>query len=295
MISQEYQTFLVLSQTLSYTKTAHQLFISQPAVTQQIQRLETSLNLKLVIYKRPKLSLTHAGEQLAAFLTRTQAQAVKVLNNLQNDNQKQEISFGITRSLSEVIGKKMISIMLNKVNFTAIKCVAGNTTSILAQISNGTIDFGIVEGNFDKHTFSYHIIRNEPFIPLVSCTHPLARKKSVTWNDLLSYPLIIREEGSGSREILTSLAQKENISLTDFSQLLTISEPTLLRQLVKKGVGISFLYKILVENDLKQGILKQLPLPRGVVEHELYFVYAKESFFASDYQQWFHSLDALNN
>ncbi len=295
MISQEYQTFLVLSQTLSYTKTAQQLFISQPAVTQQIQRLEASLALKLVVYKRPKLTLTLAGRQLAAFLTRTQAQAVKVLNNLQNDNQKREISFGITRSLGEVIGKKLISIMLNKANFTALKCISGNTASILAQIDNGTIDFGIVEGNFDKHDFSYHIIRKEPFIPIVSCTHPLAQKESVTWNDLLSYPLIIREDGSGSREILTFLAQKENISLSDFSQLLTISEPTLLRLLVKDGLGISFLYKILVENDLTKGALKQLPLQRGIVEHELYFVYSKESFFAPDYQQWFQALEALNN
>ncbi|MFT8949015.1 MAG: LysR family transcriptional regulator [Liquorilactobacillus hordei] len=295
MISQEYQTFLVLSQTLSYTKTAQQLFISQPAVTQQIQRLENSLNLKLVIYKRPNLTLTTAGKQLAAFLTRAHAQAIKVLSNLQNDNQKREISFGITRSLGEVIGKKMISIMLDKADFTTIKCLAGNTASILSRIDNGTIDFGIVEGNFEKHNFSYHIIRNEPFVPIVSATHPLARKQRVTWNELLSYPLIIREEGSGSREILTSLAQKENISLTDFSQLLTISEPTLLRLLVKDGAGVSFLYRILVENDLKKGVLKQLPLQRGVVEHELYFVYAKESFFASDYEKWFHSLEQLNN
>lgn len=175
-----------------------------------------------------------------------------------------------------------------------INCSVANTETILSQIQNGMIDFGIIEGNFPRDNFSYHVIRNESFIPVVSCSHPLALKKQVTWSDLLEYPLLIREQGSGSRDILLSLAHAENISISDFKQVITVSEPLLIRKLITQGVGTSFIYKILVENELTTGKIKQLNIRRGYVEHELYFVYSKNNYFSADYDKWFLQLKSLN-
>ncbi|KGO32570.1 LysR family transcriptional regulator (plasmid) [Oenococcus alcoholitolerans] len=281
MITAEYQTFLILSETLSYTKTAAKLFISQPAVTQQIQRLENQLEIKLVDYQRPYLKLTPAGEKLAVFLTRMRSQTTQLMETLQDDHQKHEIQFGITRSLGEVFGSQLIEFFLQlKSDLQKISCLAENTQHILQQIELGKMDFGIIEGNFNKAKFSYHILSQEEFIPVCSSTHPLARKKIVSWNDLAAYPLLIRESGSGSRTLLTALAQKENISLNDFKQLITISEPTLIRQLVCAGSGISFLYRLLIKKELAA----------GTIAHDLYFIYAKENYFAQQYFKWFTEL-----
>ncbi|ULQ49192.1 LysR substrate-binding domain-containing protein [Liquorilactobacillus nagelii] len=290
MITAEYQTFLILSETLSYTKTAAKLFISQPAVTQQIQRLENQLEIKLVDYQRPYLKLTPAGEKLAVFLTRMRSQTTQLMEILQDDHQKHEIQFGITRSLGEVFGSQLIELLQLKNDLQKISCLAENTQHILQQIELGKMDFGIIEGNFNKAKFSYHILSQEEFIPICSPTHPLARKKIVSWNELAAYPLLIREPGSGSRTLLTALAQKENISLNDFKQLITISEPTLIRQLVCAGSGISFLYRLLIKKELAAGTIKQLPLERGTIAHDLYFIYAKENYFAQQYFKWFTEL-----
>ncbi|KRL03585.1 transcriptional regulator [Liquorilactobacillus capillatus DSM 19910] len=285
-------TFLVLTQTRSYTKTAEQLYVSQPAVTQQIQRLEEKLGLKLVYYHRPKLKITPAGEELANFLQRTRVQANQVLERIQTPNKFQEINFSTTRSLSEILAPRLIKEIAVQDAFRKISCHVGNTKQALAAVKTGSSQFALVEGNFDKQKFDYQVIRAEPFVAVASCKHPLVQRKSLTWSDLAKETLLVREDGSGSREILASLARAENVSLDDFEHLIVISEPLLIRQLLLEGVGVSFLYRSLVKEQLRKGQLLELPMmENGQTTHDLYLVYAKDSYFKKDYAKW---LDILN-
>ncbi|GAJ26609.1 LysR family transcriptional regulator [Liquorilactobacillus sucicola DSM 21376 = JCM 15457] len=287
MLDQLYLTFLVLTQTLSYTKTAEQLYISQPAVTQQIQRLEEKLDLKLVHYHRPNLKITQAGEELADFLQRTSVQAKQVLERIQTPDKFQEINFSTTRSLSVFLAPKLIKEVAAQKAFRKISCHVGNTEQALAKVRNGESQFALVEGNFNKNKFGYKIISSEPFVAVAAPDHPLAQFKSLTWSDLVKTPLLVRERGSGSREILASLARAENVSLADFEHMIVISEPLLIRQLLLEGVGVSFLYRSLVEKQLQQRQLVELPMrDNGQTAHDLYIVYAKDSYFKKDYEKW---------
>ncbi|KRL33627.1 LysR family transcriptional regulator [Liquorilactobacillus uvarum] len=287
MLDQLYLTFLVLSRTHSYTKTAEQLYISQPAVTQQIQRLEEKLGLKLVYYHRPNLKITQIGEELADFLQRTNVQSQQLLERLQTPNKFREINFSTTRSLSEFLAPQLIEEIAARDAFRKISCHVGNTEQALTAVRTGKSQFALVEGNFDKNKFGYKIIRSEPFIAVVSGHHVLTQYRSLTWSDLVKTPLLVREEGSGSREILASLARAENVSLSDFEHLIVISEPLLIRRLLLGGVGISFLYRSLVEEQLKNKQLVELSmLDNGQTAHDLYLIYAKDSYFKEDYEEW---------
>ncbi|KRL05190.1 LysR family transcriptional regulator [Liquorilactobacillus oeni] len=288
MLNQPYLTFLVLTQTLSYTKTAQQLFVTQPAVSQQIQHLEKELGLKLVEYHRPHLTITSAGYQLADFLQKTSVQAKQLLQQLQTPKKAKKITFSATLSLSEFLVPEMIKKMSLNSEFVNINCLVGNTQQSLTAIRKGRSQFALIEGNFDKNKFDYQVIRSEPFSAVVSKYHPLARRKNLTWEELLHVPLIVRESGSGSREILTSLAYAENISLHDFDQLITVSEPVLIRQLLLQNVGVSFLYHSLITTQLNNGELVELNLTNAQTTHDLYLVYPKGSYFKKSYERWLY-------
>jgi len=121
---------------------------------------------------------------------------------------------------------------------------------------------------------------------VVAADQPLAQQQTVDWADLTTLPLIVREEGSGSREILVNLAQAANVTLAEFPQLLTVNNPAAIRQLLLHGVGVSFLYRSVVADELAAGKLKALHLPAGHLRHDLDLVYARDSFYADDYRQW---------
>lgn len=244
------------------------------------------MKLKLVEYHRPHLLITPAGLQLADFLQRTNVQAEQLLQQLQTPKKAQKITFSATLSLSEFLVPEIIKKMSAQGDFTKINCRVGNTQQSLAAIKKGQSQFALIEGNFDKSEFDYQVIRSEPFSAVVSKLHPLAKRKSLSWSELLHVPLIVRETGSGSREILASLAYAENISLHDFTQIITVSEPVLIRQLLLQNVGVSFLYHSLIGRQLAQGELVELPLANGRTTHDLYLVYPKGSYFKQDYERW---------
>ncbi|MDT6979850.1 LysR family transcriptional regulator [Levilactobacillus zymae] len=285
MFDQRYQTFRVLVATKSYTRTAEELFITQPAVSQQIKSLETEVGVPLVHYQRPYLTITTAGQQLAAFIQRTQAQSTKLLNDLRQPGQQRQLTFSTTLSISEFLAPQLVRVLQAQGSYRQINCQITNTQTALRALQTGTSDFALIEGNFEKHAFDYQVIRHEPFVGIVGATSPLAQLTRVTWADLTNYPLIIREGGSGSRDILLHLAQAANVSLADFPQVITVNHPAAIRQLLLADVGVSFVYRSVVQAELATGQLVELPLASGRLEHDLDLVYVKDSFFAADYAQ----------
>ncbi|CAM2760361.1 LysR family transcriptional regulator [Levilactobacillus brevis] len=295
MLDKRYETLLVLVQTKSYTQTAQRLFITQPAVSQQIKSLEMELNVKLVRYQRPRLTITPAGQELAAFVQRIQVQANKVVTALQHPQVTRQVIFSTTLSLSEFLAPQLIQAIQATQQFRDIQCRVTNTQAALTAIDRGTSDFALIEGNFDKTRYDYQIVREEPFVAVVAANHPLAQQAQVSWADLTAYPLLLRELGSGSREILTNLAQAANVTLAEFSQTVTINNLAAIRQLLLRGAGISFVYRSVVASELTTGKLVTLRLPAGELLHELAVVYARDSFFAADYQRWTQALRQPGN
>lgn len=286
MLDNRYQTLLVLTQTKSYTQTARQLFITQPAVTQQIKSLESELQVALVHYQRPHLTITPAGQELAAFVRRVQVQANRVVTSLQHPQVQHQLTFSTTLSLSEFLAPQLIRALQEQGDYRTLTCQVTNTQAALAAIDDGTSDFALIEGNFDKTQYDYQIVREEPFVGVVAADSPLAQKSQVNWADLTATPLLVREAGSGSREILVSLAQAANVTLSEFRQIVTVNNPAAIRQLLLRGAGISFLYRSVVATELASGRLQVLPLPAGHLRHDLDLVYAHDSFFAADYRRW---------
>lgn len=285
MLDHRYQTFLVLATTKSYTQTAQQLYISQPAVSQQIKNLETELNLELVHYERPHLTITPAGLELAAFIQRVQVQADKVVTTLQHPQKTRQVTFSTTLSLSEFLAPQLIT-LLQQQDYRDINCQVTNTQDALRAIAAGTSDFALIEGNFDKQQYGYEIVRQEPFVGVVAADHPLAQQPTVSWADLTAYPLISREVGSGSREILVNLAHAANVTFAEFPQVVTVNNLAAIREILLRGSGVSFVYRSVVTDALQAGKLKVLPLQAGQLRHDLDLVYPRESYFAKRYRQW---------
>ena len=82
---------------------------------------------------------------------------------------------------------------------------------------------------------------------------------------------------------MTTWLAAHNAQLSDFRQTLALSSPTAIIELLKQGVGISFMYRALVANELARGALFELPLAGFPLEHPLNLIYLKESSFAAEF------------
>ena len=108
--------------------------------------------------------------------------------------------------------------------------------------------------------------------------------------DLLSEPLITREAGSGTREIMEKSLDGRNLKIGDFKKNHEASSLHMIKKLVAEGCGITFLYEAAAGEELRDGILRKLELKDFPVVHDFTFVWRNHSIFSQDYLNIFNSL-----
>lgn len=292
MIDYRLNTFLDLCNTLNYTKTAERLHITQPAVTQHIKYLEEYYNNKLFLYKNRKLLLTEAGKKLYDYIISLKINSEKVRENLFYGKFSNEfINFGATLTIGEYIMPDII-IELKKVNPSLeLSLRVANTENLLKFLHEGTIDFAIIEGHFNKNDYEHFLFSKERFIGVKKKSD---FKKLYKLEELYSETLIVRERGSGTREILDHILYEKNMNLDNFKEIMQIGNINAIKKLVKSGLGITFLYEKAIEKEIKEGIIEEINIENFQIEREFNFIFLKNSYHFEEYKKWFENLANIN-
>lgn len=267
MIDSRTETFLTLCRVMNYRKTAELLNMTQPAVTQHIHFLEQQYGCKLFRYDKRTLTMTHEAALLQKYAENVLYQEKKLKAELA-PHDGISLSIGATKTIGEyVIGEHIISFLSDSHNNISVN--VDNTETLLAQLSAGNIDFALIEGNFDKSRFSSKLYKKEKFIGLCGAGHPFAGR-TVSVDEIKKERLILREEGSGTRNILEQLLNQHNISLNEFAEIITISNFGLIAKLLEKSNCITFAYNSVGESNIS---LAGFTVKNWNVVHEFNYVY----------------------
>lgn len=287
MIDFRYNTFLALAEIKNFTKTAETLHITQPAVTQHIKYLEDKYKVKLFNYINKRLELTIQGEKLRKFLMQIVADTKHFDRNLKNsDFLDESIFFGATLSIGEYIMPNIVANLLKNNPNLNIHMEVNNTESLLKKLWLGEIDFAIVEGIFDKSEYESILFSEENFIPVAAINSKLSNKE-VTFKDLLSSTLVLREIGSGTREILENILHNYNYTLNSFKKVIEIGNMSAIKELVSKDTGITFLYEIVAKKELEEEKLKKIEITGVNIKREFNFIFLKNSYYKEKYIKYF--------
>ena len=292
MLDFRIDTFLAVCKFMNFTKASQYLNITQPAVSGHIKYLEEYYQVKLFAYSGKKMQLTKEGKILLEVATTLKHDDIFLKKKLKNQSQKQELIFGATLSVGEYIMPRIINSLLQENCNLAIKMKVANTSELLQGINEGKLDFAIVEGYFNKNEYDYRTFCYEDYICVGA--NDLKIDNLVDISSLFKFNLIIRERGSGSREIIARWLKERNLDLTDFDKVIEIGNINTIKQLVANLQGITFIYQMAVTNEINQGILKQIKINDLQIRHEINFIWRKNSVFSDYYQQLFELFQLQN-
>lgn len=277
-------TFMKVCETLNFTQAAKELHITQPAVTKHVKTLETEYQTKLFTFSGKQCQLTQSGKELLDLLTTMDTDIKHFKTQLKQD--LQPLNFGATLTIGEyVLTDSLVDILGNHPNFQ-VKMLVDNTETLLKAIDNGQIDFALIEGFFSKEKYDFLPYRTESFIAVASPGSPLA-SGSYSLEDLLAYPIIVREQGSGTREILEIMLKEANLTISDFHKITEIGNLNTICELVQKNLGISFVYQSVVQKEISAGKLQKINLDISAISHDFTFIWRKNSHFKNHYQDIF--------
>ncbi|MCQ4697239.1 LysR family transcriptional regulator [Paeniclostridium sordellii] len=292
MIDFRLKTFIDLCETKSYTKTAKRLCITQPAVSQHIKYIESKYNIKLFDYIGKNLTLTKLGQDFLNNILKLKTMSLSIENNLKNSKcVSKSLSFGATRSIGEFVMPNIIKNYLKDCPNANLSMVVDNTKTLLDMLKKGVLEFCFIEGHFNKADYETHLFSYEDFIFIASPKNHLAKKSNLSIEDLFGENLILREQGSGSRDIFELWLYEQNYSNKNFNSLLQVGNINLIKDLVKNNFGISIIYKVAVMDELEKNELIMLDINSMKLSHEFNFIYLKDSIFASEYVDFFNKIN----
>ena len=278
------KTFLSVCRTLNYTRSAAELNITQPAVSQHIAFLESSYGAKLVARQGKRLSLTPAGVLLRDAAA-TMAHDEDVLRDAVAalSGPRRSLRIGMTLTAGEYVLAEPLAHYLAAHPQVQVRIASSDTERLLSQLRSGTTDCALVEGFFDKSAWEWSVFCTERLTAVCAPDSPLAQvKEPLAIEDLLDQHVLVREQGSGTRAVLAHALAGRNLSLESFARATEIESINIIKAFAARGLGIAFVYEAAVARELAAGTLARIPLAGQPVEHDLTFIWLRGSVFADE-------------
>lgn len=277
-------TFLAVCQYMNYTRAAEALHITQPAVSQHIRYLENMYQVKLFLSEGKKIHLSAAGERLLHAATTLKNDEMFLRKQMLEGTKKGlSLRFGTTRTIGESVISVPLARYIHSHPQDRISVIINNTDELLHKLVSGDIQFALVEGYYDDTEFDSMVFRTEAFIPVCASGHTFVQEPEQL-KDLLGDHLLIRETGSGTRDILEKNLEIKNIRLSDFARITEIGSMHVILQLLEKDAGITFLYRTAVEEGLREGLFRELKLRDFQMEHDFAFIWNKGSIYGDTFK-----------
>ncbi len=262
--------FLVVMEEKSFTRAAEKLGRTQPAITQAIQRLENELGETLIDRSGRELALTDAGRvvfEVARRQENLQRELISQLGELRN-KAAGRLVIGANESMILYLLPHLIRYRqaYPKVNLVVRRSRSSEVPDLLLA---GDVDFGVVSYITGDERFRSQVLYVDHLSFVVAPNHRLASKKLLTIKDLQAETFIAHNVASPYRDAVLMAFQQQKTQLNMDIEMPTVES---IRRMVQSGLGVAFLPRVCVDQDLRTGILREIPVQELQLERKIYLL-----------------------
>mgnify|MGYP000126364617 CR=1 FL=1 len=268
------QVFHTVAKRLNFTKAAEELFISQPAVTKHIREIERHYQVKLFDRKGSKISLTPAGHTLYEHADRIFAIYRDLEFELNNFNKEHrgELRIGASTTIAQYLLPSILAAFHEKFQDIRLSLSTHNTEQIERSLENGEIDLGIIEGHSKQSQFKYTAFTKDEILLIARADHPLARKEWITREELMEIPLLLREPGSGTLEVIAHELKPLGIKLGQLKREMQLGSTESIKGYLKKSKAMAFLSVFTVLPELHNKEFTVVDIEHLNIERHFFFI-----------------------
>jgi DNA-binding transcriptional LysR family regulator len=266
------EIFLNVVEKGHLTQVSKEMDLSQSAISMSIKELETSIGRPLFDRINKRLVLNEVGRSFHKEIKPLYKKILDIQTEFQNTPNKGIIRVGASTTLVDYIMPKIVCKYMNSYPEVRISLKNGNTKSIIEMVREGLIDVGFVEGSVnDTEVLKEKVGVDE----LVVVTANEALAKSCFIDSLASEKWVLREQGSGTRDVFLNCIKDKVDSLNIFLEL---GHTESIKNILQNKNCLSCLSKIAVEEEIKDGRLFKVDVKKFECHREFYMIYHKNKF-----------------
>lgn len=247
------EVFLAVAENLSFSKAAEALFISQPAVTKHIKELESKLNSTLFERKGNKVYLTKAGELAYIHLKQIKQQYHELEFELSrlNDTYKGALRIGASSTISQYLIPSVLASFHQRFPQIKLDLFNGNSFEMEQKLLNQKIDLALVENDSSQANIRYHNFLSDEIMIVCGANSVYGKRKNLTLADLQQIPMVLREWGSGTLEVIQHALQKQKIAFDKLNILIHLGSTEAIKNFLENFDGIAFVSEKAIEKELQ--------------------------------------------
>jgi LysR family transcriptional regulator, transcriptional activator of the cysJI operon len=251
------KVFRVVARHLNFSRAAEELLLTQPAVTQQIKALEDEYGVPLFDRSGGRIALTPAGKALLPYaekLKEISDEAYETVASIVGDHAG-KLALGASQTIGQYLLPNLVAAFLRENPRIAITAVSGNTDAMLEALAAHRIQLAMIEGPGLRKDLHIEPFMEDQMVLVVPSSHEWADRE-VGIEELKDAPLLMREFGSGSRRVIEAALAKAGINKKDIKSTMELDSTEGLLSAVEAGLGITFVSRWAVRNQLALGTLR---------------------------------------
>jgi DNA-binding transcriptional LysR family regulator len=250
--------FLAIAETGSLTAAASRLHISQPALSRELRVFESRLGVTL-FERHPKgMRLTQAGEVLRRYAERlfeleraAEAAMREIAGALRG-----RLSIGASNTVGTYVLPPVLAAFRKERPQLQVSLFVGNTEQVSQGVGDMRFMLGFIEGPLHLPGLRCSTFHHDEIVPVASPENPLLAKRRPVVADLSGQPLLMRERGSGTRELIEEALRRHGIGA---GETMEFGSSEALKRAAVHGGGIAWLPRISMARELREGSLRELP------------------------------------
>ena len=215
------RVFQAVGRHLSFTKAAQELFVSQPAVTKHIHELEKQHGQRLLERRGARVALTEAGRLLLAHAEAVAASAQLLADQLgalrDPDEATGRLRLGASTTLSQYVLPGLLPAFQARYPRVQLTLLNANSERIADALLRGELDLGFVEGRTRSRDLHYELLLPDELVAVRRATPAGPPPAPLPLAEALAHPLVLRERGSGTLEVLEFALRELKIKLGSLS------------------------------------------------------------------------------
>jgi len=277
------KVFVSVCENKSITRAAEKLYMTQPAVSKIIKELEDYYGIKLFDRISRRLYLTEGGKNFLGY----SIHVVSLFDEMEKGIRNWD-TFGILRiGASITIGTHLLPGYVSQFQKEhpqiRVQVVIENSEDLEKRILKNDVDFAFIEGTIHNPQLRFQRIMDDELILICGPHHALSKTKQLTIGQLPDYDFILREKGSGTRELFDSTLLVHDIAIKPIWE--SVSTQAIVKA-VGADLGLSVLPYRLVKSDLEAGLIKHIKIKNVSFKRQFYITYHKNKYLTDSAKEF---------
>ncbi len=271
------KTFCAVVEKKSFTKAADAVRLTQPSISAQIAELEKFYGTQLLVRKGREVTPTEGGKLLYRHARRILRQvdisreALGQLDNLTRGT----LIVGASTIPGVYLLPKLLSDFKEQYPEVQVSMSITDSKDIIDRVSEGELELGVVGKKTKDKKLEFISLAEDKIVLIVPPRSNLTKKPFITLNELKKIPVIMREDGSGTRATVQKAMKNKGIRFRDLNVVMELGSTEAAKNGVIAGLGVSFVSRWAIEREIELRSLREVPVEKMDIHRHFYLVTRK--------------------